>query len=289
MYDPGPVGRAHARRHQVGEVGEAGQQTADQGPLVVPGARMDHQPRRLVDHGQRVVGVDDLEAHAGLRRHAGSLAAGSLIVRVAPRGAPHAPPRRASRRPGPGPQRSAASPRPGDVGHHGHATIDPDARQERRDLRRNGLFRHWLRRHGIPAHAASSTLGRAGDRSPNNNVAMMTITPTVTQASATLNVGQSSQRDEVGHPSPGPAHDPLAQVPDGTPEHEARSDRQGHGADLRHDEGQHHDTDAQQHRHQKRPPAEEAEGEPRVVGERQAEGAPDVAHVMEVVQQRATW
>ena len=70
VHDPGPVGRAHARRHQLGQVGEAGQETADQGPLVVPGARVHHQPGRLVHDDHRVVGVDDLEAHAGLGRHA---------------------------------------------------------------------------------------------------------------------------------------------------------------------------------------------------------------------------
>ena len=81
---------------------------------------------------------------------------------------------------------------------------------------------------------------------------MMTITPTVTQASATSKVGQSSQRDEVGHLAARTADDPFAQVPDGTPEHEARAHRQRHGADLPHDEGQHHDTDAQDDRHQER-------------------------------------
>ena len=74
---------------------------------------------------------------------------------------------------------------------------------------------------------------------------MMTITPTVTQASARLKVGQCAQRDEVGHLPVRAADDSLAQVPDGASEHQARPHRQGHGADLSHDHGQHHDTDAQ--------------------------------------------
>ncbi len=74
---PGRSGGADPRRHQLGQVGEAGQQPADQGPLVVAGARVHHQPGRLVHHGHRVVGVDDLEAHAGLRRHAAVSASGS--------------------------------------------------------------------------------------------------------------------------------------------------------------------------------------------------------------------
>ena len=50
VHDPRPVGRADPRRHQLGQVGEAGQETPDQGPLVVPGARVHHQPGRLVHH-----------------------------------------------------------------------------------------------------------------------------------------------------------------------------------------------------------------------------------------------
>ncbi len=70
VHDPGPVGRAHPRRHEVRQVGETGQETADQRPLGVSGARMHHQPGRLVHHGHLVVGVDHLEGHARLRRHA---------------------------------------------------------------------------------------------------------------------------------------------------------------------------------------------------------------------------
>ncbi len=37
--------------------------------MVVPGPRVHHESRRLVDHGDQRVGIDDPEEHARLRRH----------------------------------------------------------------------------------------------------------------------------------------------------------------------------------------------------------------------------
>ncbi len=143
-----------------------------------------------------------------------------------------------------------------DVGHHRHPPIDPEPRHEGRHLRGDrlpGPRRHRLSCVAAAPRAHAALPWRASARPPKRRVAITTTTPTVTQASATLNVGQKLERDEVGHPPPVAAHDPLAQVPDGTAQHETGADGQGHGADLGHDEGQDHDTDAEEDRDQRRP------------------------------------
>ena len=89
--------------------------------------------------------------------------------------------------------------------------------------------------------------------------------PTVTHASARLKVGQWSRVMKSGTCSAVAPDDPFAQVPDAhRPSTRPAAHGQRHGAHLGHDDGQHDDTDAEQHRHDDRPAAEEAEGETRV-------------------------
>ena len=111
--DPGPIRRAHPSGHQLSQIGEPGEQTADQGPLVVPGARMDDQPGRLVHDYHRVVGKDDLEAHAGLGSDPGVVSRREHDREGGPL-TEHLPAHRdqGHRRPVRGPQRSAAPPHP---------------------------------------------------------------------------------------------------------------------------------------------------------------------------------
>ncbi len=90
--------------------------------------------------------------------------------------------------------------------------------------------------------------------------------------------------DEVRHLPPGRRRRCARSGSRRPAEHQARAHRQRRGADLGHDDRQHHHTDAQQHGDDEGPPAEEAEGKARVVGERQAERAPDVPHLVQVVQ-----
>ena len=55
-------GRAHAA--DAGEaVAAMGEQRVDQRPVGIAGRRMDDEPRRLVDHDDVLVLVDDVERH----------------------------------------------------------------------------------------------------------------------------------------------------------------------------------------------------------------------------------
>ena len=192
VHDPRPVRWAHSGRHQVGQVRETGQQPADEGSLVVAGAGVHDQPRRLVHHGHRVVGVDDVEAHAGLGSDPGVVSRREHDREGGPL-AEHLPAHRDRGTVDPYAARCDQLRRgaPGHVGHHGDAAIHPDPCEQGRDLRRDGLLAtsRWSRV-GMPAHAAFPTLGSTGARAPKSRATMMMITPMVTQASARLKVGQ---------------------------------------------------------------------------------------------------
>ena len=58
---PGSLGVADRR-----DLGEAGQEAADEGAVAVPGAGVHHQSGRLVDDHDVVVRVDDLDGDVGL-------------------------------------------------------------------------------------------------------------------------------------------------------------------------------------------------------------------------------
>ena len=88
------------------------------------------------------------------------------------------------------------------------------------------------------------------------------MTPTVTQASATLNVGQCSSVMKSGTCPLCPPTIRSLRLPTAPAEHQSRAHRQGDRPDLGHDEGQHHDPDAEQHRHDERSAAEQTESEP---------------------------
>ncbi len=153
VHDPGPVGRTHPRRDQLGQVREAGEEAPDQGPLDVAGPGVHHESGRLVHHRHRLVGVDDLEADAGLRCHSpvsGRRQHDRERGALAEHDPPHPDGRAIDQHPAGGDQLGGGG--PGDVGHHGHAPIHPDARQERRDLRRDGFPR--ARRTVAPAPAS---------------------------------------------------------------------------------------------------------------------------------------
>ena len=61
---PGRTG-GQTRADQEADVGVAGQQAGDQGPVVVAGARVDDQPGGLVDHRELVVVVHHVKRTEG--------------------------------------------------------------------------------------------------------------------------------------------------------------------------------------------------------------------------------
>ena len=161
-------------------------------PSLMPGARVHHQARRLVHHDHLGVGVDDPELHAGLRLDALVAASGRRMVSVAP-------------------SRSGCRPT---VDHH---PVDQDppgsdelggsrretsasmatARSTRTPARRAGTSDRLARprRHRLACVGLAPVLMRRSPRCtsarpPKSRAATTTTTPTVTQASATLKVGQ---------------------------------------------------------------------------------------------------
>ena len=72
-------------------------------------------------------------------------------------------------------------------------------------------------------------------------------------------------------------------LPETSAQHEAATDRLGHGAHTRHEDRQHDHADPQHHRHQGRSAGEEAEGEAGVELQGQTEGPPHVDGFVEMV------
>ena len=121
-------------------------------------------------------------------------------------------------------------------------------------------------------------------RPPNNSVTITTIDTYRHARVRQVERGPVVQGDEVGHLAAVPSGDALAEVPERTAEHQAGADGQRHRLDLGHDHGQDDHADAQEHRHRDGPAAEQREGEARVEGHREPERAPDVPHVVEMVE-----
>ena len=110
-----------------------------------------------------------------------------------------------------------------------------------------------------------------------------TTTPTVTQASATLNVGQKSSVMKSGTRPPWPPTICSLRFPTAPPA-QTGADGERHGADLGDDEGQDYDTDAEEDRHRDACPLNRLNANPEIQGHGQAHRPPDVAHVVEMTQ-----
>ena len=229
VHDSGPVGRADPRRHEIGQVWEAGQQSSDQGPDVVARPRVHDEPRRLVHHRHQIVGVHDLEAHVGLRRHTFVSDLGQQHTErgsLSQRGAPSRDPSPVDQHPPGRDQLGGRSPR--DVGHHGDPSIRPNAGQQCRDDGRHRLAdtdtdtdadadadtdaeaeSRGRPTRGAPTVATMAQRARSvrhpalrarpaspaepagtGSGPAKSRLTMTMTTPTVTHASARLKVGQ---------------------------------------------------------------------------------------------------
>ena len=202
VHDAGTVRRAHALGHEERQVGEARQETADQGALGVTGPGMDDEPGRLVDDGDLGVGVDDLEDDTRLGRQGGAPGGRTWTVSSAPSlssslpcsaGVPSTSTRPGADQLG----RSGA----GDVGQHGHGAIESHAGHEGGHVRGDdvtpvGAIAVAAGRHDRSASEVVGAAGTAARRAPvrrgrpKSRQAITMMMPTVTQASARLKVGQ---------------------------------------------------------------------------------------------------
>ena len=180
VHDPGSVRRTHARRDQLCQLREPGQQTPDEGPLDVARARVDDQPGRLVHHGQVVVGVHHREADVGFGRVQPSPTSGSTTVSW--------PLRRSSVRP--------------DATGTPSTRTRPVATSSDATARETSAIIATPRSTRTPANSAGTSVVTTSSPSPGvptppplpghrgTRATMTIMTPTVTHASARLNVGQ---------------------------------------------------------------------------------------------------
>ena len=74
VHDPRPAGVA-----DVGQVGVAGEETLDEGAVLVPGSRVDHEPRRLVHDDDVVVGGAHVDRDVLADRHPVGLRLGEQL------------------------------------------------------------------------------------------------------------------------------------------------------------------------------------------------------------------
>ena len=172
-----PVHDARAQRVPVPgqrrQVRVAGQQPGGQGAVGPAGAGVHHQARRLVHHHELAVLVDHLEGHLRVG-HQARIPGTALHHQRGP-GPQGLAPRRGhgTVHPHPAAGHQLGRPGPRDAGQHRHRPVHPHPVHQRRhrDLQVPGPGHR-----GLPAPRQKST-ARA-------------TTPTVMQASATLNVGQ---------------------------------------------------------------------------------------------------
>ncbi len=159
-----------------------------QRPSAVARTRVHDQPGRLVHHDHLVVRVDHLERHPGFGADARRTGCGQRDVSDGARherGAPDchrdAVDQHLSRRD------QLRGGGPGHAGQHRHGPVEPDAGQQRRDPTSRASAH--CSRLGSP-HVSGVTRSRRTRRWSEQEEATTMMTPTVMQASATLNVGQ---------------------------------------------------------------------------------------------------
>ncbi len=184
MHDARSVGVAGAGRSQLGQLGEAGQQSVDQGAAAVAGAVVDDQAGRLVHHDQVRILVHHGEHHPGVRP-------GTHVDR---RGHVHPQCLADDERPAAGLDALSVHRHPalvhqlghraaGQAGEKSHGPVDAFAPQRGGD---DGLERPSG--DGDVAHGAAPPLASGTWRREMSRAAL--TAPITTQESATLNVGQ---------------------------------------------------------------------------------------------------